>query len=164
MITAVYAGSFDPPTLGHLDLIERAVPLVDKLIVSIGVHPTRTPLFSAEERLEMLRDWTAKFPAVEVCTYRGLLVDHCLAVGARLILRGLRNSVDFEYELPIAQANQAMVPGIETLFFAPRPEHSFVSASLVREIAGHGGDLSRFVPPSIEAILCRKFGKNKPGT
>lgn len=163
MITAVYAGSFDPPTRGHLDLIERAAPLVSKLVVSIGIHPSRKPLFTPEERLELLRTVTAALPNIEVCTFQGLLVDHCRAIGANLILRGLRNSVDFEYELPIAQANQAMAPGIETLFLAPRPEHSFVSASLAREIAGHGGDVSRLVTPPVAEVLRRKFVKREPG-
>jgi pantetheine-phosphate adenylyltransferase len=160
---AVYAGSFDPPTLGHLDLIQRACGLADRVLVSVGVHPTRKPLFSAEERLELLRQLTSSLPAVEVHTYQGLLVDHCRAVGATMIVRGLRSGVDFEYELPIAQANAVMAPGVETVLLATRPEHSFVSASLAREIAGHGGDIARFVDPLVAEALRRKFVKPAVG-
>jgi pantetheine-phosphate adenylyltransferase len=163
MTTALYAGSFDPPTRGHLDLIARAAPLFERLIVAVGVHPTRKPLFSAEERLDLLRRLTAGLPSVEVQTFQGLLVDRCRAVGATVIIRGLRNGVDLDYEFPIAQANQAMAPGVETLFLLPRPEHSFVSASLAREIAGHGGDVSRFVVPEVAEVLRQKFVKAAPG-
>lgn len=157
MRVAVYAGSFDPPTRGHLDLIERGSRLADRLLVSIGVHPTRKPLFSTEERLALLGRLTAALPGVEVHTYSGLLVDHCRAHGVTLIVRGLRSGVDLDYELPIAQANAAMAPQIETIFLPTRPEHSFVSASLAREIASHKGDIERFVTPEIAAALRAKF-------
>jgi pantetheine-phosphate adenylyltransferase len=159
MILGVYAGSFDPPTLGHLDLIQRASALVGRLVVAVGVHPTRKPLFSAEERVALLRELLAGRASIEVQTYQGLLVDHCRVIGAQVIVRGLRGGMDLDYELPIAQANQAMAPEIETIFLAPRPEHGFVSASLAREIAGHGGDVSRFVAPPVAEALRRKFVK-----
>jgi pantetheine-phosphate adenylyltransferase len=163
MITAVYAGSFDPPTRGHLDLIRRASSLVGRLLVAIGVHPTRRSLFSADERLDLLRLLTASLPNVEIQTFQGLLIDHCRAVGATVIVRGLRSGVDFDYEQPMAQANQAMAPEIETIFLMPRPEHGFVSASLAREIAGHGGDVSRLVEPPVAEALRQKFVRGKPG-
>ncbi|MCS6899817.1 MAG: pantetheine-phosphate adenylyltransferase [Myxococcales bacterium] len=163
MITAIYAGSFDPPTRGHLDLIRRASPLVGRLLVAIGSHPTRRSLFSVDERLALLHQLLAPLPNVEVQTFQGLLVEHCRAVGATVILRGLRSGADLDYELPMAQANQVMAPEIETLFLLPRPEHSFVSASLAREIASHGGDVSRFVEPLVADALQRKLVQGKSG-
>jgi len=154
---AVYAGSFDPVTFGHVDLIERAVALFDKVIIAIGVHPTRKPLFTLEERLDLLREVSKHLPAVSVASFNGLLIDYCQSVGAKSIVRGLRVVTDFEYELQIAHANADLRPEIDTIFLPSRTEHGFVSATLIREIASHGGDVSRYAPPIVCAALKQKF-------
>jgi pantetheine-phosphate adenylyltransferase len=154
---AVYAGSFDPATLGHLDLIERAAALFENVIVAVGVHPTKHPLFSSEERLSLLRGITKHLPNVSVDSFDGLLIDYCLRKGAGVIVRGLRVTTDFEYELQIAHANADLGPQVDTVFLPTRTRHGFVSASLVREIASHGGDVSRYAPPSVAEALRLKF-------
>ncbi len=154
---AVYAGSFDPVTLGHLDLIERASLLFSDVIVAIGVHPTRNPLFSVDERLALVQTISSKFDNVRVDTFDGLLIDYCRKVGARVIVRGLRVATDFEYELQIAHANADLCPEVDTIFLPTRTVHGFLSASLVREIASHGGDVSRYAPPVVCDALKAKF-------
>lgn len=154
---AVYAGSFDPVTYGHLDLIERASHLFSDVIVAIGVHPTRKPLFNAEERMALLHSVVAPYPNVRVDAFDNLLIDYCKQNHARVIVRGLRAATDFEYELQIAHANADLSPEIDTVFLPTRTKHGFVSASLVREIATHGGDVSRYAPPSVCAALKEKF-------
>lgn len=154
---AVYAGSFDPVTHGHTDLIDRAAALFSKLIVAVGVHPTRSPLFSAEERLALLREVTREHDNVEIHSFDGLLIDFCESVGARVIVRGLRAATDFEYELQIAHANADMAPEIDTIFLPTRTNYGFVSASLVREIASHGGDVSRYAPKVVINALREKY-------
>ena len=154
---AVYAGSFDPVTIGHLDLMQRAARLFDRVVVAVGVHPTRKPLFSVEERMTMLRGAAAALSNVEVTSFDGLLIDYCKRVGARTLIRGLRHSMDFEYELQIAQANADMAPDVETVFLPTASKHGFVTASLVREIASHGGDVSRYVPANVVPELARKL-------
>lgn len=155
---AVYAGSFDPATLGHLDLIERGSALFEKVIVAIGVHPTKHPLFSAEERVSILEQITAHLPNVVIDKFDGLLIDYCTQKGAGVIVRGLRVTTDFEYELQIAHANADLAPQIDTIFLPTRTRHGFVSASLVREIASHGGDVSRYAPKVVCDALANKFG------
>ena len=154
---AVYAGSFDPVTLGHLDLIERASALFSDVVVAIGIHPTRQPLFSADERMELLKGITAHLKNVTVDSFGGLLIDFCKNRRARVIVRGLRAVTDFEYELQIAHANADLAPGIDTIFLPTRTNYGFVSASLVREIASHGGDVSRYAPAAVCAALKTKF-------
>jgi pantetheine-phosphate adenylyltransferase len=154
---AVYAGSFDPVTNGHLDLIERAAALFDKVIVAIGIHPTRKPLFSAEERISLLREVALHLPNVTVDSFDGLLIDYCRAHQARVIVRGLRAATDFEYELQIAHANADLEPSIDTVFLPTRTNYGFVSASLVREIASHKGDVSRYAPLAVREALSKKF-------
>jgi pantetheine-phosphate adenylyltransferase len=154
---AVYAGSFDPVTLGHLDLIERAAKLFDDVVVAIGVHPTRKPLFSFEERLALLLEVVKPFPNVRVERFDGLLIHYCKALGARVIVRGLRAATDFEYELQIAHANADMEPQIDTVFLPTRANYGFVSASLVREIASHGGNVSHYAPEIVCTALRNKF-------
>lgn len=154
---AVYAGSFDPPTNGHLDLVERAAALFPHVIVATGRHPTRSPLFDAEERLQLLRSICAGFENVEVEKFDGLLIDYARRRGARVLVRGLRAQTDFEYELQIAHANADLAPELDTVFLPTRTRHGFVSASLVREIARHGGDVSRYVSPVVSAALREKF-------
>jgi len=156
---AVYAGSFDPATLGHLDLIERASALFENVIVAIGVHPTKHPLFSADERVSLLKAITAHLPNVTVDGFDGLLIHYCMQKGAGVIVRGLRVTTDFEYELQIAHANADLGPQVDTVFLPTRTRHGFVSASLVREIASHGGDVSRYAPPIVCEALVRRFGK-----
>lgn len=154
---AVYAGSFDPATLGHLDLIERAAALFDNVTVAIGRHPTKSPLFSFEERLELLRAITKHIPNVTVDSFDGLLIQYCIKKGAGVIVRGLRVTTDFEYELQIAHANADLGPQVDTIFLPTRTRHGFVSASLVREIASHGGDVSRYAPAVVCEALAKKF-------
>ena len=154
---AVYAGSFDPVTLGHLDLIERASALFSDVIVAVGVHPTRSPLFSASERMALLETVSAHLPNVAVDSFGGLLIDFCREKAARVIVRGLRAATDFEYELQIAHANADLCPEVDTMFLPTRTKHGFVSASLVREIGSHGGDVSRYAPPVVVEALKKKF-------
>jgi len=155
---AIYAGSFDPPTYGHLDLVERAANLFPRVIVAVGVHPKKTPLLSAERRAELLREICAPFTNVEVDTFQGLTIDYGRAKGARVIVRGLRAATDFEYELQIAHANADLRPEIDTVFLPTRTNYGFISASLVREIASHGGDISRYAPPAVVQALKAHFG------
>jgi pantetheine-phosphate adenylyltransferase len=154
---AVYAGSFDPVTYGHLDLIERASKLFSEVVMAIGVHPTRKPLFTLEERVAMLKDVTKGLENVRVEFFEGLLIHYCQRVGARAVVRGLRAVTDFEYELQIAHANADMAPDIDTLFLPTRANYGFVSASLVREIASHHGDVSKYAPPGVCVALKQKF-------
>src|SRR4051812_31029129 len=154
---AVYAGSFDPMTFGHLDLIERASKLFGQVIIAIGKHPTKSPLFSFQERVDLLHEATKDFPGVRIDSFEGLLIHYCERVGARVIVRGLRAATDFEYELQIAHANADMVPGVDTIFLPTRTNYGFVSASLVREIASHGGDVSHYAPAHVCEALKAKF-------
>lgn len=157
MNIAVYAGSFDPVTVGHLDLIERAAALFDEVIVAIGVHPTRRPLFTYDERKNLLEEVVQSIPRVRVDRFGGLLIDYCKQVGARVIVRGLRAATDFEYELQIAHANADMDPSVDTVFLPTRANYGFVSASLVREIASHGGNVSHYAPEPVCKALRLKF-------
>ena len=156
---AVYAGSFDPPTLGHLDLIERASELFSDVIVGIGKHATRTPLFSVEERVDLVSRVSAHLPNVVVESFDGLLIQFCKHKNARVIVRGLRAATDFEYELQIAHANADLEPEVDTVFLPTRTKNGFISASLVREIASHGGDASRYAPALVCEALAKKFAR-----
>lgn len=154
---AVYAGSFDPVTLGHLDLIERAAALFSDVIVAIGVHPSRDPLFPIEERLRLVSSVSTHLANVKVESFDGLLIEYCKKRDARVIVRGLRAATDFEYELQIAHANADLCPEIDTVFLPTRTKNGFISASLVREIASHGGDTSRYAPAVVCEALRVKF-------
>lgn len=156
---ALYAGSFDPVTFGHLDLIERAAVLFDKVVVALGRHPTKNPLFTGEERCDLLREVTREFKNVEIAEFDGLSIHYAKSRNAVAMIRGLRAATDFEYELQIAHANSDMRPEIDTIFLPTRVERGFVSASLVREIASHGGDVTRYVPAPVAEALARKFAK-----
>ena len=157
-MTAVYAGSFDPVTNGHLDVMRRAARLFDRVVVAVGVHPTRNALFTTDERVDLLRRTTADLDNVSVESFEGLLIHHCGKIGARVLIRGLRHAMDFEYELQIAQANADMAPEVETVFLPTSLKYTFLTASLVREIASHGGDVSRYAPPLVCQALAAKLG------
>ena len=144
--TAVYAGTFDPPTLGHIDLVRRASIMFPHVTVSIGVNPNKRALFSTEERLGFLRTSLAEFDNVTCDAYNGLLVDYCRQIGARVIIRGLRALADFEYEFQMALANRELAPEIETLFMIAATDKLFLSSSVVKEIASCGRDISPYVP------------------
>jgi pantetheine-phosphate adenylyltransferase len=154
---AVYPGSFDPVTRGHEDVIRRARALADRVIVAVAVNPAKQPLFTAEERVALLRD-AVREPGVEVQSFDGLLADFVRAAGATLIVRGLRAASDFDYEVQMALMNRRLAPGVETVFLAPAFDLAYLSASLVREVARFGGDVSAFVHPAVARALARKFG------
>ena len=152
-LVAIYPGSFDPITNGHLDLIKRASRLVDRLFVSILRNETKKPLFSVQERIEMLREVTDGHAEVEVDFFEGLLVDHASARGATLIIRGIRAISDYEYEWQMALMNRRLRPEIETMFLMAGEAHSFISSHLVKEVIRLGGDISDLVPPVVEKRL-----------
>lgn len=155
---AIYAGSFDPPTFGHLDLVERASMLFPHVVVAIGINRARNALFQVEERLALMQQICVPYANVRVESFEGLLVDYGKRIGARVVVRGLRAGTDFEYELQIAHANADLRPEIDTVFLPTRTNYGFISASLVREIASHGGDVSRYAPPVVCEALKSKFG------
>jgi pantetheine-phosphate adenylyltransferase len=155
---AIYPGSFDPITYGHLDLIERGSKLFDRLIVSILSNDTKRPLFSVEERMEMLTETVTRYPHVEVDCFDGLLVDYATRKGATVILRGIRAISDYEFELQMALMNRRLQPGIETIFMMSGEAYSYISSRLVKEVFGLGGNISGLVPPSVEARLRKRKG------
>lgn len=157
-VLAVYAGSFDPPTFGHFDLIERASKVFSNVVIAIGRHPTKKPLFTLDERVGLLREITQHIDNVRIDSFDGLLIHYCQRVGARVIVRGLRAATDFEYELQIAHANADMAPEVDTMFLPTRTKYTFISASLIREIASHHGDVSHYVPAIVVKALAGKFG------
>jgi pantetheine-phosphate adenylyltransferase len=156
---AIYAGSFDPPTFGHLDCIERAARLFSELVVLLAVHPTRRTLFTSEERLALLRDVCSGLPNVRVDQFDGLLANYARVHGASVLVRGVRGGLDFDYEMQLAQANADLSAGIghrlDTVFLPPNPARAFISASLVREVSSHGGDVSRYAPAAVCQALDR---------
>lgn len=149
MSTAVFPGTFDPVTLGHLDMIERAAGIFDRLIVGVLNNNSKIPLFSVQERVSMLRDVTGHIANVEVRSFGGLLVDFVLEVNADVIVRGLRGTADLEYELQMAHTNRRLSPRTDTFFLPAKPEYSYVSSSMVREAAMFGADVRPFVPDAI---------------
>ena len=149
MTCAVYPGSFDPVTLGHLDIIERTAQIMDRVVVGVLIKKKKTPLFSVEERVNMLKSVTAHLPNVEVKAFDGLTIDFARENGAKAIVRGLRAITDFEYELQLAQTNRVMAPEIDTLFLTTGLKYSYLSSSMVKEIAAYGGDISAFLAPEV---------------
>jgi pantetheine-phosphate adenylyltransferase len=143
---AVFPGSFDPFTNGHKNIVDRCIPLFDEIVVAIGVNTTKSHLFSVEQRVEAIRKTFANSENVQVETFRGLTAEYCRSIGARWIVRGLRNSIDFEYEQSIASMNKALNPEIETIFLFTDPALQPISSTIVREIHRSGGDISQFVP------------------
>jgi pantetheine-phosphate adenylyltransferase len=154
---AVIPGSFDPVTYGHLDIIERAQAIFDEVVVAVIENRTKDHLFDLVERAEMLRDAIGRWPTVSVDTFSGLLVEYMKKEKAQIIVRGLRVMSDFEYELQLALINHELAPDVETFFLAASGRYSFLSSSVVKEIASYGGPVAEFVPPKVEARLKEKF-------
>ncbi len=158
--TGFYSGSFDPVTLGHTDVLARALQLVDRLVIGIGVHPGKTPMFTVDERIEMLRSEAARVTPpgaiVDVVTFAGLTVDAARDAGANVIFRGLRDATDFDYEMQMCGMNGAMAPGIGTVFLPASPGVRHITATLVRQIAQMGGDVSHFVSADVAQRLKHK--------
>lgn len=157
MAIAVYPGSFDPVTLGHFDIIERTANIMDKVIIGVLNNNSKTPLFSADERVNMLRSVTKHMPKVEVKSFDGLLVDFVRENGAHVIVRGLRAITDFEYELQLSQTNRIIAPEIDTLFLTTNLKYSYLSSSIVKEIAAYHGDISAFLHPEIAQAVRKKM-------
>jgi pantetheine-phosphate adenylyltransferase len=152
-VVAIYPGSFDPITSGHLDVIERGSRLFDRLIVSILRNEAKAPLFTVEERMQMLGEVTRRFGNVEIDCFDGLLANYALDKGARVILRGIRAVSDYEYELQMALMNRRLQPNLETVFLLAGEQFSFISSKLVKEVIGLGGNIAGLVPPSVEKRL-----------
>ena len=161
MRIALYPGTFDPVTLGHLDIIKRASGVSDKLIIGVLPNSAKRPWFTVEERMELIRKVTSGLNNVEVASFDGLTVDFGKKIGANVIVRGLRAITDFEYELQIAQINHKLNPDIDTIFFTTSVEYSYVSSSIAKEVASYGGDVSGFVPA---AIIDDLYAKHKART
>ncbi len=156
-ITAIYPGTFDPITHGHSDLVQRAARLFEGVIVAVAANPTKAPVFSLEERVGMAREVLGPLANVEVCGFDGLLADFARQRQANVIVRGLRAVSDFEHEFQLASMNRRLVPEVETLFLSPAEQYAYISASLVREIAGLGGDVSPFVHEKVRAELYNRM-------
>ena len=164
MSTAVYPGSFDPVTLGHMDMIERTCKMFDKVIIGVLNNNVKTPLFSVKERVNMLKEVTAHLPNVEVQSFEGLLVDFLRRNDAQVIVRGLRAVTDFEYELQMAQTNRVMAPEIDTIFLTTNLKYSYLSSSIVKEIAFYDGQISQFLAPEVEERVRAKVAERAEGT
>lgn len=161
MLRAVYPGSFDPVTYGHLDIIRRSRSLADELIVGVLNNKAKTPLFSVEERVKMLEEMTKNMPGVKVVPFEGLLIDFAKEMSAGIVVRGLRAVTDFEYELQIAQTNNKLSPELETVFLTTSLKYSYLSSTIVKEVAAFGGDISQFVPETIERRIQEKIMKRR---
>jgi len=161
MSNAIYPGSFDPLTYGHLDLIKRASVLFDKLVVGVLVNSSKTPLFSIEERVNMLKRATSDIPNVEVRKFTGLTVDLAVECNAQAIVRGLRAVTDYEYELSIAQTNRVLRHNIDSVFLTTSLEYAYLSSTVVKEVARYGEDISRFVPDFVAEAIMQKYHEKK---
>ncbi len=159
MKIGIYPGSFDPITYGHIDIIERAAKITDKLIVSVLNNSAKNPLFSVNERVEMIKKAVEGFDNVEVESFEGLTVDYCKAKKASFMIRGLRAVTDFEYELQLAQTNRALYDKVDTVFLLTNLKYAYLSSSAVKQVIKYGGDVSKFVPQYVEAKLKEKYSK-----
>lgn len=157
MLRAIYPGSFDPVTFGHIDIIRRSASMVDELIVGVLNNNAKIPLFSAEERVRMLEKVLKDMPNVKCIPFEGLLVDFAHETGARMVIRGLRAITDFEYELQMAQTNHKLRPDVETVFLTTSLEYSYLSSTTVKEVAAFGGDISQFVPEYVADRIKEKM-------
>lgn len=162
-LTAVYPGTFDPFTLGHVDLMKRASRLFERLIVAVAAGHHKRTMFTIQERLDMAKELTADRPNIEVIAFRGLLRDFVVQHGGKVVVRGLRAVSDFEYEFQMAGMNRQLMPDVETLFLTPSDQYQFVSGTFVREIAMLGGDVSKFVAPSVLERLQERVSRNGAG-
>ena len=158
-ITAIYPGTFDPVTNGHLDIIARAAKLYYKVIVAVAVNSNKTPLFSIEQRVALLEQVTTEFANVNIIGFDNLLVDCAKQQGANVVLRGLRAISDFEYEFQLATMNRRLSPELETMFLTPAEQYEFISSSMIKEIARLGGDVTEFVPENVLNHLMKKFNR-----
>lgn len=159
MIRAIYAGSFDPVTFGHLDIIVRSSQIVDELVVGVLNNQAKSPLFSVEERVRMLEEVTREYANVKIRSFTGLLVEFAKECEAHIIVRGLRAITDFDYELQMAQTNRIMSPELDTMFLTTSLEYAYLSSTTVKEVAGFGGDISAFVPPYVQQRMKERMGK-----
>ena len=157
MLRAIYPGSFDPVTNGHLDVIRRASGLVDELIVGVLNNKAKTPLFSVEERVKMLKEVTKELPGVKIVPFEGLLIDFAKEMSAKMVVRGLRAVTDFEYELQMAQTNHAMCHNIDTIFLTTDLKYAYLSSSIVKEVASFDGNIDMFVPEPIVPLVRKKL-------
>ena len=158
---ALYAGSFDPPTRGHEDLIRKTRSIADEVVVAVAVNAAKEPLFTVAERLDMLRETVGTDPEIRFSSFEGLVADYARSVGATFLVRGLRAVGDFEYEFQMALMNRQLCPGLETVFLVPGQGLSYISSSLVREVARYGGDVSALVHPNVVTALAQKRGKQR---
>ena len=161
MKKAIYPGSFDPLTLGHLDIIERSARIVDELVVGVLNNSAKNSLFSLDERVSMIKEMTDSMPNVTVTSFNGLLVDYMREIDATIIVRGLRAVTDFEYELQMSQTNSVLNNEVDTIFFTTSLEYAYLSSSTVKEAAYFGADISKFVPPNVVIEVKNKLMKNK---
>ena len=162
MSKVLYPGSFDPVTFGHMDLVARALRLFQQVTVAVAHNPTKTPLFTIEERVEMLQQAMPKDPRLTITSFQGLAVDYCRRTGHDAILRGLRTVSDFEFEYQMALTNRHLNEQVETVFVMPSAKYAFISSSLIRDVVRNGGDVSAFVPPPVEKRLKERLQKSKP--
>jgi pantetheine-phosphate adenylyltransferase len=158
-IIAIYPGTFDPVTNGHVDLVRRATRLFDRVVVAVAAGSIKQPLFSLDERIELAKTVLAEFKRVEVLGFKTLMVDFAAEVKADVIVRGLRAVSDFEYEVQLAGMNRSMQPEIETVYLSPDIQYTFLSSTLIKDIARHGGDVSKFTHPAVNRALQKKFSK-----
>lgn len=161
MKRAIYPGSFDPVTFGHIDMIERSAKMVDELVVAVLINSAKNPLFSVKERVSMLEEITGYIPNIRITSFDGLLIDYAREVEASIIIRGLRAVTDFEYELQIAQTNRIVNSQVDTMFLTTSLEYAYLSSTIVKEVASYGGDISHFVPRQLIDRIYAKYGQFK---
>jgi pantetheine-phosphate adenylyltransferase len=157
MMRGIYPGSFDPITLGHLDVIKRAAKIMDELVIGVLNNSVKAPLFTADERVKLIQQVVQDLPNVKVQSFDGLTVDFAKKIEANIVIRGLRAVTDFEYELQIAQTNRKLDDDIDTVFFTTNVEYAYLSSSIVKEIASYGGNITKFVPQCIIPAICDKY-------